>query len=331
MPTDPNKTIEVVKPGLATSVQDIGRQGYYHVGIPPSGALDQYALRAANLLVGNPEGAAVLEGTLLGPQLLFHADALIAVTGAEMAPKIDGVVQACNVALRIKAGSTLAFEYVKGGARMCLAVAGGIDVPLVLGSRSTYTLGAIGGHEGRRLQKGDRLSIGELKGAAREGTTLPAHLRSPLASDVELRVLPGLYHHRLSDLSAHTFFDDTWIVAPEADRIGYRYKQGRPLQFREREQPFGAGADPSNIVDACYPVGSIQVPAGLEPIVLHRDAVSGGGYATIGTVISADMDLIGQMQPNHRAHFVSVTMDQALAARRDAQARLGRLREALLP
>jgi biotin-dependent carboxylase-like uncharacterized protein len=329
MPTDLIKTIEVVKPGLATSVQDIGRQGYYHVGIPPSGALDQYALRAANLLVGNPEGAAALECTLLGPQLLFHADALIAVTGAEMAPKIDGVVQACNIALRIKAGSTLSFDYVKGGARMCLAVAGGIDVPVVLGSRSTYTLGAIGGHEGRRLQKGDRLSIGEANGAAREGTELPSPLRSPLASEVELRVLPGLYHHRLTDLSAGTFFEDTWIVAPEADRIGYRYKQGRPLEFREREQPFGAGADPSNIVDACYPVGSIQVPAGLEPIVLHRDAVSGGGYATIGTVISADMDLIGQMQPNHRAHFVPVTMEQALAARRDAQSRLTQLREAL--
>ncbi|WP_434110901.1 biotin-dependent carboxyltransferase family protein [Paraburkholderia caffeinilytica] len=330
MPTNLLHAIEVVKPGLATSVQDTGRQGYYHVGIPPSGALDQYALRAANLLVGNLESAAALECTLLGPQLLFHVDTLIAVTGAEMQPKIDGVSQACNVALRIKAGSTLTFDYVKGGARACLAVAGGIDVPMVLGSRSTYTLGAFGGHEGRRLQKGDRLGIGHARGPAREGRELPENLRTPLAREVELRVLPGLYHHRLTDESARTFFDDTWTVAPEADRIGYRYKQGRPLKFREREQPFGAGSDPSNIVDACYPIGSIQVPAGLEPIILHRDAVSGGGYATIGTVISADMDLIGQMQPNHQAHFVPVTMTQALAGRRDAQLRLARLRDVLL-
>jgi biotin-dependent carboxylase-like uncharacterized protein len=330
MPTDPLKAIEVIKPGLSTSVQDTGRLGYYHVGIPPSGALDQYALRSANLLVGNPEEAATLEFTLLGPQLLFNVDTLIAVTGAEMTPKIDGAAQACNVALRIKAGNTLTFDYVKGGARAYLAVAGGIDVPVVLGSRSTYALGAIGGHEGRRLQKGDSLSIGRVGGPAREGTTLPDTLRAPLTREVELRVLPGLYHHRLTDESASTFFEDTWAVAPEADRIGYRYKQGRPLKFREREQPFGAGADPSNIVDACYPIGSIQVPAGLEPIILHRDAVSGGGYATIGTVISADMDLIGQMQPNHLAHFVPVTMAQALAARRDAQLRLARLREALL-
>ncbi|SAL73939.1 5-oxoprolinase subunit C family protein [Caballeronia telluris] len=331
MPIDPVEAIEVVKPGLATSVQDTGRQGYYHVGIPPSGALDQYALRAANLLVGNREDAAVLECTLLGPQLLFHADAVIAVTGAEMTPKIDGVAQACNVALRVRAGSTLTFDHVKGGARACLAVAGGIDVPMVLGSRSTYTLGAIGGHEGRRLQKGDRLAIGVSSGAVREGRELAASLRTPLAREVELRVLPGLYHHRLTDASARTFFEDAWVVAPEADRIGYRYKQGRALGFREREQPFGAGADPSNIVDACYPIGSIQVPGGLEPIILHRDAVSGGGYATIGTVISADMDLIGQMQPNHQARFVSVTMEQALAARRDVQRRIARLREALLP
>ncbi|WP_322060471.1 biotin-dependent carboxyltransferase family protein [Paraburkholderia sp. J63] len=325
MPTDSFNAIEVVKPGLATSVQDAGRQGYYYVGIPPSGALDQYALRAANLLVGNPEDAAVLECTLLGPQLLFHADALIAVTGAEMTPKIDGVVQACNVALRIRAGSTLSFEHVKAGARACLAVAGGIDVPMVLGSRSTYTLGAIGGHEGRRLQKADRLAIGAARARAREGAELPAALRAPLSAEVELRVLPGLYHHRLTDESAATFFEDAWTVAPEADRIGYRYKGGRPLRFREREQPFGAGADPSNIVDACYPIGSIQVPAGLEPIILHRDAVSGGGYATIGTVISADMDLIGQMQPNHKARFVTVSMEQALAARANYQRRLARL------
>jgi biotin-dependent carboxylase-like uncharacterized protein len=330
MQTDSVLAIEVVKPGLATSVQDTGRAGYYNVGIPPSGALDLYALRAANLLVGNDENAAALECTLLGPQLLFHVDTLIAVTGADMQPKIDGVLHDGHTALRIKAGSTLTFDYIKGGARAYLAVAGGIDVPMVLGSRSTYALGAFGGHAGRRLQKGDRLALGRERGSSREGTTVPEPLRTPLSREVELRVLPGLYHHRLTDESAATFFEDTWTVAPEADRIGYRYKQGRPLTFREREQPFGAGADPSNIVDACYPVGSIQVPAGLEPIILHRDAVSGGGYATIGTVISADMDLIGQMQPNHQARFVSVTMTQALAARRDAQVRLARLREALL-
>ncbi|MCP3708454.1 biotin-dependent carboxyltransferase family protein [Paraburkholderia sp. CNPSo 3274] len=329
MPTDTLNVIEVLKPGLATSVQDTGRQGYYHVGIPPSGSLDQYSSRAANLLVGNVEDAAALEFTLLGPELLFHSETLIALTGAEMTPKIDGVAYPSNTALRIRAGSKLSFDYVKRGARAYLAIAGGIDVPAVLGSRSTYTLGAIGGLEGRRLQKGDRLKMGASNAKLSEGVELPAALRAKLDTTVELRVLTGLYHYRLTSESAQTFFDDEWTVAPEADRIGYRYKNGRPLHFMDREQPFGAGADPSNIVDACYPIGSIQVPAGLEPIILHRDAVSGGGYATIGTVISADMDLIGQMQPNHRARFVSVTMNEALAARREYRHRLALLREAL--
>src|SRR5260370_38527097 len=157
MPTDKTCVIEVVKPGLATSVQDTGRQGYYYVGIPPSGALDQFSLRAANLLVGNSEDAAALECTLLGPQLLLHADTLIAVTGAEMTPKIDGVAQACNVSLRIKAGSTLTFDHVKAGARACLAVAGGIHVPVVLGTDSTYTLGAMPGLGGCGCQQRGRL------------------------------------------------------------------------------------------------------------------------------------------------------------------------------
>jgi biotin-dependent carboxylase-like uncharacterized protein len=329
MPTDSLDVIEVLKPGLSTSIQDAGRQGYYHVGIPPSGSLDQYASRAANLLVGNDETAAVLECTLLAPELLFHADALIAVTGADMTPKLDGVEQAVNVALKIRAGSKLTFAYPKHGARGYLAIAGGIDVPLVLGSRSTYTLGGIGGLGGRRLQKGDRLALGAPARGGREGTRLPDLPGRRGDGAVELRVLTGLYHYRLTDASAASFFEDEWTVALEADRTGYRYKQGRPLRFRDREQPFGAGADPSNIVDACYPIGSIQVPAGLEPIILHRDAVSGGGYATIGTVISADMDLIGQMQPNQRARFRPVTMDDALAARRAYQQDLARLRAAL--
>jgi allophanate hydrolase subunit 2 len=123
--------------------------------------------------------------------------------------------------------------------------------------------------------------------------------------------------------------EDTWKVAPEADRIGYRFKGGKPLDFVPREPPFGAGSDPSNIVDACYPYGSVQVPGGTEPIVLHRDAVSGGGYFMVGTVISADMDLIGQLQPHTPARFVAVTMAQALRARHDRQKILDRIRASI--
>jgi biotin-dependent carboxylase-like uncharacterized protein len=321
--------IKILKPGLATTVQDAGRPGYYNVGIPLSGALDQYSFRAANLLVGNDENAATLECTLMGPELEFQRDAVIAVTGAELTPKLDGTVAPRDEAIAVKAGTVVSFDFMRVGARAYLAVAGGIDVPVILGSRSTYGLGAFGGFNGRKLQAGDVLSIGAASGATGVGRRLPEGMATPLPKALELRVVTGMYFHRLTEASASSFFEDTWSVAPEADRIGYRYKQGRPLAFREREQPFGAGSDPSNIVDAGYPYGSIQVPGGLEPIILLRDAVSGGGYAMIGTVISADMDKIAQMQPNNKAKFVKVDLDAALAARADYGQRLKRLRAAL--
>jgi biotin-dependent carboxylase-like uncharacterized protein len=321
--------IKVLKPGLATTVQDAGREGYYNVGIPLSGALDQYSFRAANLLVGNDENAAVLECTLMGPELEFQRDAVIAVTGAEMAPKLNGSVAPRNQAIAVKSGTVVSFDFMRSGARAYIAVAGGIDVPIILGSRSTYGLGAFGGFQGRKLQAGDVVAVRAPKGTPKIGRRVPDDLAMPLPKELEPRVVPGLYFHRITEASAQSFFEDTWAVALEADRIGYRYKQGRPLKFRDRKQPFGAGSDPSNIVDAGYPYGSIQVPGGVEPIILHRDAVSGGGYAMIGTVISADMDRIAQMQPNNKARFLKVELDAALAARAERNQRLHRLRAVL--
>ncbi|MDA8247857.1 MAG: biotin-dependent carboxyltransferase family protein [Rhodospirillales bacterium] len=320
--------IEVIKPGLATSVQDLGRPGYYHLGIPESGAMDRYALRAANLLVGNDEGAAGLEATFQGPELRFTADAVVAVTGAELPPKLDGATHPTWTSFAVKAGQVLSFDFLKRGARAYIAVAGGIDVPVVLGSRSTYALGALGGFQGRKLAAGDVLPVGAAA-VARVGRSVAESLRSLPAAPASLRVLPGLYDFRVTKPALERFFADTWRVATEADRIGYRFRGGHKLEFVPRKQPFGAGSDPSNIVDSCYPYGSVQVPGGTEPIVLHRDAVSGGGYFMIGTVISADMDLIGQMQPNTQARFTPVDMTQALAARHEATKRLAALRRSL--
>lgn len=321
--------INVKVPGLATTVQDLGRPGYYHLGIPLSGGMDRFALRAANLLVGNDEGAAVLEAVFMGPELEFAVDATVAVTGAELPPKVDGDLRETWSSFRVKAGQALSFDFLKKGARAYIAISGGIEVPVVLGSRSTYALGALGGHQGRKLQAGDQLPVGTVSKSVREGTSVPAALRRAPANIAELRVLPGLYWHRITDAAGQHFFEDVWKVALEADRIGYRFKGGRPLEFVPRTPPFGAGSDPSNIVDACYPYGSIQIPGGTEPIVLHRDAVSGGGYFMVGTVISADMDLIGQLQPHTPARFVEVDMKTALAARHDRAAKLDKVRAAL--
>jgi biotin-dependent carboxylase-like uncharacterized protein len=321
--------IKVISPGLATTVQDLGRPGYYHLGIPLSGGMDRFALRAANMLVGNDEGAAVLEAVFTGPELEFTGDATVAVTGAELPPKVDGQPRETWTAFRLRAGQRLSFDFLKKGARAYIAVAGGIDVPVVLGSRSTYALGALGGHEGRKLQDGDLLPVGKVDGVAGEGRSVPAEFRRALTMPAELRVVPGLYWHRITEASGEHFFDDEWKVALEADRIGYRFKGGRTLEFVPRTPPFGAGSDPSNIVDACYPYGSIQVPGGTEPIVLHRDAVSGGGYCMIGTVISADMDLIGQLQPHTPTRFVKTDLETALAARHERAARLEQVRSIL--
>jgi biotin-dependent carboxylase-like uncharacterized protein len=321
--------IRIVNAGLSTTVQDLGRPGYYNIGIPLSGGMDRFALRAANLLVGNDEGAAVLEAVFMGPQIEFTSDAMVAVTGAELPPKVNDALQLTWTSFSVKRGQNLSFDYLKNGARAYIAISGGIEVPVVLGSRSTYALGALGGHEGRKLQSGDELAVGAGAKPVKTGRSVPPKLRRLPPETVELRTLPGLYWHRITEQSGRNFFEDTWKVAPEADRIGYRFRGGRALEFVPRKQPFGAGSDPSNIVDACYPYGSIQVPGGSEPIVLHRDAVSGGGYMMVGTVISADMDLIGQLQPHTPAKFVKIDMEGALQARKDRESLLAQIRAVL--
>jgi biotin-dependent carboxylase-like uncharacterized protein len=318
--------ISVVKPGLSTTVQDAGRVGYYDVGIPPSGALDQFSLAAANLLVGNEEGAAGLELAYLGPVLEFGERALVAVAGGEMTPRVDGEERPLWEAFEVPAGATLSFAHLRGGARAYVAVAGGIDVPELLGSRSTYALGSLGGYEGRPLAAGDSLPVGAGGGSA--SGAVPEELRPTFSNELEIRVVMGLYDHLLTEDGRRTFAETTWTLTPTADRVGFRYK-GEKLEMLEREQPFGAGSDPSNIVDAPYPIGSIQVPGGVEPIILHRDAVSGGGYAMIATVISADMDTVAQSAPGSKTRFVAVDLDAALAARAERNRRLEKLREAL--
>lgn len=320
--------IEVVEGGLSTTVQDEGRFGLYHLGMPPSGALDGFSYRAANLLVGNDEGAAVLEATLHGPTLRFQRDGLIAITGADLPPRLDGQDVPAWTALAVRAGQVLSFDYLKGGARAYIAVAGGIDVPVRFGSRSTYALCRIGGHEGRPIAAGDVLACFEPTGPAQPGRSLAEGLRPTFARDWELRVVMGLCDYRLSTDGRAAFLETAWKVTPSSDRIGYRYRGGE-LAFEPRDQPFGAGSDPSNVVDVGYPVGSIQVPGGNEPICLLNDAVTGGGYVTIGTVISADRDVLAQTRTHDVTRFRAVELDEALAARAERRQRLDAMRAAL--
>jgi len=321
--------IRVGQPGLLTTVQDTGRFEEYAIGMPPSGAMDTFSYQVGNYLVGNEEGAAGLEITYFGPELEFTEDTVVAVTGAEMPPKINGEEAPAWEALAVEAGDVLSFDYLKSGARSYLAVAGGIDVPMFMHSRSTYTLIGLGGLEGRALQEGDELQVGKTEdrtgrvGMAVDKEQIPAYGR-----ETELRVIIGLASYRLTEESMEEFLNTEWTVTTDADRVGYRYRGGE-IKFIEREQPAGAGADQANVVDFGYPIGSIQVPGGVEPIVLMNDAVTGGGYATIGTVISADRDRLAQTRTNDKTRFRSVDLDEALEARKQRRRQLAEIKEAL--
>jgi biotin-dependent carboxylase-like uncharacterized protein len=285
--------------------------------------MDQLSAEMANSLVGNTGTEAVLECTYIGPKLVTEDDAVVAVAGAPVEVRVNDVVQEQWTRLQLSAGDVLSFGMLAGGTKYYIAVQGGIDVPSVLGSRSTYTLGAMGGFNGRALQAGDAVPIGA-QHTLFDDVASPARIeeakRPTFERNVTVRVLPGLYDHRLTEEGLSTLLTAEWTLTPVADRMGLRYA-GPELTWIPRRQPFGAGSDPSNIVDAGYAVGSIQVPGGKEPIILHRDAVSGGGYAMVATVISADMDLLARSAPGTTTVFQPVTMDEALAARREMNAR----------
>lgn len=322
-------SIKVIQPGLATYVEDKGRYGYYHLGIPPGGALDQLSFQAGNLLLDNDENAAALEVALMGPVLQFPEGGFVAITGAEMTPIVNGEKKQSHSVIEIPKGGELKFDFLRNGARAYICVKGGIDVPIVMGSRSTYPLGGIGGFKGRKLEAGDELPIGAFSNTPQIGRSLDEEFKIRLEPVEILRVVMGLQDYKLTDESLKNLFEDIFTISSEADRTGYRFKNGRKLQYKDLPQPFGAGADPSNIPDACYPVGSMQAPGGNEPIVLLRDAPSGGGFAMYCTVISCDLDRMGQLPPNHKVQFKKVTMEQALQARAQYQARFTKLRQAL--
>jgi biotin-dependent carboxylase-like uncharacterized protein len=323
--------IRVRQPGLLTTVQDTGRFGEYAIGMPPSGAMDVFSYQVGNYLVGNEEGAAGLEITYFGPELEFTEDAIIAITGAEMPPKVNGEEVPTWETLKVQEGDVLSFDYLRNGARSYLAVAGGIDVPVFMHSRSTYTLIGLGGHEGRALREGDELKVGDVPenaggqvGKRVDDDHIPRYSR-----ETELRVIIGLASYRITEESMQEFLSTTWTVTTDADRVGYRYRGGE-LHFVEREQPAGAGSDPANVVDFGYPVGSIQVPGGVEPIVLLNDAVTGGGYATIGTVISVDRDRVAQTKTNDHTRFRPVDLEEALRARKERRQHMEEIRQALM-
>ncbi len=306
--------ITVVKAGLLASVQDLGRPGFRDSGMPLAGAMDRYALAIANLLVGNEPGAAAVELTMLGGTWRFEADALAAVTGADMAGTLDGAPVGPWSSFRARAGSQLTFKPAARGVRAYLAVRGGIDVPLVLGSRSTYTRAGVGGLDGRALVTGDRLQVGPAQGRAPKPWALPAGAVPPCGGGATLRVLLGPQDDRFTAEGIATFLSSGYRVTPQNDRMGYRL-EGPPVAMRDA---------PDIITDPLVP-GAVQVPGNGQPIVMGADAHTTGGYVKIATVIGPDLRLLAQARPGDLLRFARTTQAAAVKAVRAERAGLAAL------
>lgn len=301
----------VLEPGLLTTVQDLGRPGYLRYGIPPSGPMDRAAFVLANRLVGNPDSAAGLECTLVGPRLEAGAECVISVTGAEMPVTVNSQEVPRWTAVRLKAGDAVRLGPAQRGVRAYLAISGGIDVPAVLESRSTYLRGQLGGLEGRQLRKGDLLRLGrpEVSLEAFEGLRVRRERIPSYSDEPEVRVLLGPQADRFTAEGIAAFLEGPYEMLPQSDRMGARLRGPHITHTRGHD-----------IISDGIPLGGIQVVGDGQPIVLLVDRQSTGGYTKIAAVCSFDIRKVGQVRPGQRLKFRSVSVDEAHALLRAERA-----------
>ncbi|TPE46317.1 5-oxoprolinase subunit C family protein [Pontibacter mangrovi] len=311
-------SIKVNKPGLLTTVQDIGRYGYQKQGVPVSGAMDKVALRIANVLVGNPEEAAALEICMQGPELQFNQDTVIALAGADLSANINEKPVRLWRPVLVQAGSLLRFGKPVYGTYAYLAVAGGIDVPEVMDSRSTYTRAGFGGLEGRALQSGDNLPLGKSSETGKlllsdlllqhnkedqfteaswspDPELLPTYEPNPV-----LRATGNLEYNWFSENSRGYIWHENYKLLPQSDRMGYRL-QGTKLALEERRE----------LLSTAVSFGTVQVPPQGQPIILMADAQTTGGYPRIIQVIAADLPKLAQVQPGGIIRFKDTGLEEA--------------------
>ncbi len=307
-------TVIVHTAGLLTTVQDSGRYGYQRYGMPVSGAMDVFSLELANLLVGNDPGDACLEATVTGPELEFTGATTVAITGADMDPHLNGQTIPMNTAIEIIHGDRLRFGGLKSGCRAYVAFSGGIAVPPVMGSRSTYLRAGIGGYHGRALMQGDELPLGEavafipgddLPLGVAEGIPLirriPAGLIPEYLHNQVIRIISGPEAHFFETEGLRSFLSTEYRVTAQSDRMGYRLS-GEPIMHKEGM---------SGIISAGVSAGTVQVPGDGQPIILMADRQTSGGYARIANVITVDLTLLAQMRPGDTIRFRETTLDHA--------------------
>ena len=297
--------ISVLKPGVLTTIQDLGRTGFRAFGMPMAGAMDVRSHSIANVLAGNSPEAATLEMTLLGGTFRFERPAYVALAGADMQPKLDGVRVANWSAFPVEPGSVLALGSAADGCRAYLAVRGGIDVPVVLASRSTYVRATVGGFNGRALTAGDLLPVRNPRPSGLRARVLPREMVPSRRADLTLRVLVGPQDERFTAEGMATFLESAYTVTNRNDRMGYTL-EGPPIRHSN---------GPDIVSDGLLP-GAVQVPGSGMPIVLMADCQTTGGYAKIAAVIGPDLPELAQSRRGDTVRFVQCTMEEAVAARR---------------
>ena len=309
--------ITVNNPGVLTTVQDFGRFGYQQFGVSASGVMDPRAMSLANLLVGNPEDEAVLECTMMGPELVFDKANVIAVTGGNLQPMIDGVPIDNYRAVAVGEGQTLRFMGPKTGLRAYIAFAGGLDIEPVMGSRSTHMKAKIGGFQGRKLDKGDQIGF-----RAPKETLKNMDLRSMAPEFIPrpeyiLRVVMGPQDDYFTDAGIQTFLSEVYTLTPEFDRMGCRL-----------DGPIIAHKDGGDIISDGIAFGAIQVPSAGTPIIMVADRQTTGGYTKIANVITADFRILGQLKAGDKVRFAKVSIQaaqDALLTQRKALQNMGRV------
>ncbi|MFS0785065.1 biotin-dependent carboxyltransferase family protein [Shouchella sp. 1P09AA] len=302
--------------GLFTTVQDLGRKGYLHQGVVESGAMDRAAARNANLAVANEEDAAVLEMTLIGPSITFQTTMLICMVGDGMTPYLDGIPCSTSYPYMVPAGTVLTFKAKKAGMRTYLAIAGGIDVPVVMNSRSTYMRAEIGGYEGRNLRKGDCLAIGQPHPFVqpmidnmkyeKKGWRANWHIQSPVTEAMEanrhvIRALTGTHFDRLNEESQQQLFESSFTVKNQSDRMGYRLQTESSIAFKES----------FSLLSEAVALGTVQVPPDGQPIILMADRQTTGGYPRALQVASVEISKLAQLRPGQSFTFSLITLAEA--------------------
>ena len=310
--------LEIIKPGLETCVQDFpGRIGHWAEGFPPSGPMDSWSFRLANLLVGNSPGAAGLECQFMGPTIKFQGDTVIAICGAAMQPKLDGEPLPMWESVAVKADQTLALAFPTVGARTYIAVAGGIDTPPWLDSRSTFHKAGVGGMEGYAVKPGQVVPVAKGKGVP--GRKVKEDCRPPIPNDKTwvIEAVPGPNDDWIDEAGHERFLNTDWKLSSKSDRTGFRL-DGPDWTFTEKAHNKAPehGSDPSNIIDQGYPLGTINL-CGQTPIILVHDGPSMGGFINPYTVPTAAFWKLGQSKPGDIYRFKSISVDQAQALRRE--------------